>query len=423
MPRRILTGLLFLIIFCHLIFSQSTFSINGYYKNYFTAIDLPKYKSASSPLIINQPPLGWVNNRLRLNIFYRIESNLSFTLAYDFSPRIQDPLLFESQPIILPVDPSSYRFADFNRRLYPSEGEEVSSFGIFQNLDRAYFSLRLKAADLFIGRQAIAWGSARVINPTDVIAPFAFYELDTEDRIGVDAIRIRVPMGFMGEFDTGYIFGKDLHFNQSALYIRSKVYLSQSDLSVLLLGFRNNLLLGIDIARAIGGAGFWLETAYVFLKAFKNYDEGKKDNYLRLSTGIDYSLGEKTYVFLELHFNSAGSTNPEDYLSNFVKPAYTEGTVYLTGKYYMAPGIMYQITPLIILNGIAFFNFTDPSLYLAPAIEYNLSENIYISGGIYLGIGKNPQFSGSFNDFSNINYRSEFGAYPNIYFTSFRIYF
>ena len=116
MHRKILTGLLFLIIFYHLIFSQSTFSINGYYKNYFTAIDLPKYESASSPLVINQPPLVWVNNRLRLNIFYRIESNLSFTLAYDFSPRIQDPLLFESQPILLPVDPSSYRFVDFNRR-------------------------------------------------------------------------------------------------------------------------------------------------------------------------------------------------------------------------------------------------------------------------------------------------------------------
>jgi hypothetical protein len=413
----------FLLFIPRISITQSVFSLSGYYKNYFAAIDLPKYRSSDSPVVLNEPPLGWVNNRLRLQLSYHINSNISSTAAYDFAPRIQDPALFEQQLIILPVDPLSYRFTDIPKQLYPSEGEDVSSFVIFQNLDRFYFSIRLSTMDFFIGRQAIAWGTARAINPTDIIAPFAFYELDTEDRIGIDAIRLRIPLGFMGELDSGYIFGENFEFEKSAYYIRSKFYAMMTDFTVLLLGFRTNFLVGFDIARSIGGAGFWFETAYVFVDVFSNHSVREEDNYWRLSTGMDYSINEKTYGFIEFHFNGAGSTNPADYLTNYSKKAYTEGSVYLTGKYYIAPGIIYQITPLLSINGISFFNITDPSLYLAPQFEYNISENIYLSGGIYLGIGKKPEFRYTSTDTLDLRYLSEFGSYPNLFFTSFRIYF
>jgi hypothetical protein len=423
MKKKILPLIYLLLFIPRISLNQSFFSVSGYYKNYFTAIDLPKYKSSDFPVVVNEPPLGWVNNRLRIHMLCHINSNISFTAAYDFAPRVQDPALFEKQFIILQVDPLSYRFTDIAKQLYPSEGENVSSFAIFQNLDRFYFSIRLSAIDLFFGRQAIAWGTARVLNPTDIIAPFAFYELDTEDRIGIDAIRLRIPFGFMGELDSGYIWGKNFKFEKSALYARSKFYTMMTDFSTLLLVFRNNFLMGFDIARSIGGAGFWFETAYVFIDAFSNHSKREEENYWRLSTGMDYSINEKTYGFIEFHCNGAGSTNPSDYIANYSKTAYTEGSVYLTGKYYITPGISYQITPLLIVNGISFINITDPSLYLAPQLEYNISENIYLSGGIYLAIGNKPEFTYRDADTFNLKYLSEFGSYPNLFFTSFRVYF
>ena len=53
--------------------------------------------------------------------------------------------------------------------------------------------------------QAIAWGSAFVINPTDVIAPYVYNALDQEERYGVDALRVRVPTGALSETDLGYV--------------------------------------------------------------------------------------------------------------------------------------------------------------------------------------------------------------------------
>jgi len=87
---------------------------------------------------------------------------------------------------------------------------------VLQNLDRLYATVAAPHFDLYVGRQAIAWGSARAVNPTDIIAPFLYTEIDTEDRVGVDAARLRIPAGALGEIDAAYVGGEDLEWGQSA---------------------------------------------------------------------------------------------------------------------------------------------------------------------------------------------------------------
>jgi hypothetical protein len=404
-------------------FTADTFRISGYYKNFFTVFDSPEPKTPEPTP--SEPVIGAVSNRLRLNLFYKPGNRLSFQAAYNFSPRVQDASLFENQPVIA-IDPSGYRVADLDSRVYPDENVPVGSFGIFQNLDRALITLNAGFADISVGRQAIAWGSARMLNPTDIIAPFTFEELDTEERIGVDAIRVQIPVGAMGEFDTGYIFGKVFAFGKSAFFLRSRLNAVETDVSILLLEFRENLLAGFDITRAIGGAGFWFEGAYVFTGAFDD-DKTQSDNYLRASIGLDFSFSGKTYGAIEYHFSQAGAKKPEDYLTHLTQPAYTNGAVYLMGRHYLVSGLTYQITPLITFSGQALFNLSDPSMFLSPQIEYNIAQDIYISAGAFIGIGKRPLLfppqNGGEDDAPIQQFRSEFGGYPNIYFSSFRIYF
>lgn len=371
----------------------------------------------------DQPIIGAVSNRLRFKVSGRIREWMSLTLAYDFSPRVQDRSLFEEQALNLGFNPQSYRASDLESRLYPNEDEPAGSFAIFQNLDRAYVTINSSLADVYLGRQAIAWGSARVINPTDVLVPYAFNELDVEDRLGVDAIRVRVPMGFMGEMDAGYVFGEDFEFENSAMFLRSRLNYRRTDISSMVIGFRENLLTGFDLSRSIGGAGFWLEGGYVFVDVLKSDDRNSEEDYFRGSTGLDYSLRDGTYLFAEYHFNQAGASEPDNYLSRFEKTAYTEGSVYLLGKHYLAPGVSCQLTPLIVLNGEALVNLTDPSAFLMPQVEYNIAEDIYLSAGVYLGLGKKPEYLASYVYGPFLRLRSEFGGYPDFYFTSFRVYF
>lgn len=419
--QRILSTVVTVLVAAMPAWADLPFDVSGYFKNFSIAMDQPHPENVSEAL--DQPLMGAVNNRLRLVLSARPYDDISLKLAYDISPRIQDQMLFYQPVYDIGIATSAYRAYDFDARLYPKEGDPVRSFALFHNLDRAVVTISNPGADVYIGRQAIAWGQARAVNPTDVLAPFAFDELDVEDRRGVDAIRVRVPMGFMSEVDFGAVFGDEFDADNSAAFVRTKFYYRQNDISLLAVAFRENLMLGFDLARSIGGAGFWVEAAHVFAKAFESDAPDRDEDYFRASIGGDYSLRDGTYLFGEYHYNGAGSGNEEDYLIRMDRTAYREGSVYLMGEHYFVPGASHQVTPLIVVTGQALVNLGDQSLLLAPHAEYNIAENVYLSGGAYLGVGESPEvdltpFTGPF-----YTLRSEFGSYADSYYVSFRFYF
>jgi len=392
--------------------------LSGYLKNFSVAFSLPEPEAEEA----EQGLLGMSQVRLRLALSYTPSSTIMFQAAYDISPRVQDPLFFQASPFVLTPEAGSYRVADFRTPIIPASGEPAGSFGLYHNLDRLSVTVRMKFGDLIVGRQPVAWGSGRVTNPTDIIAPFSFHELDKEERFGVDAVRLRVPLGALGELDTGYVFGRDFEFKSSAFFVRGKVNLLKTDVSLLLLGFQEDLLLGADIARSIGGAGVWFEAAYIFPGAL-NSAQPKALNYARITAGADHSLGDRAYGFLEYHYNSAGASQPADYFSLFTRPAYTRGTAYLMGRHYLASGLSFQATPLISTSGLILWNLTDGSLALSPQAEYNISENIYLGAGAYVGLGRRPLASLFGGAGAVAALRSEFGSYPDFAFLSFRVYF
>lgn len=396
-------------------------SLNGYYKNFSVALNMPNI-SGTALFVYKQDMIGLVNNRLRLEARWGTGPAL-LKVAYDISPRIQDPMLFDQTVFIVPYSPFTYRVDDFPDRLYPQDKKNVSSFGIFHNLDRAFLKLRLSFADVYIGRQAIAWGSARVINPTDIIAPYTFEELDTEDQVGVDAVRIRIPIGFMGEVDAGYVAGTNFKFANSAVFLRGKYYLSGTDVSAIVMSFQEHGLFGLNLARSIGGAGVWFEGAWVRDHLFDDIENQNTGSYVRATIGSDYNFTSTFYGFMEYHFSGAGKSEPAQYLDVFQNLAATQGSVYLMGKHYLIPGCRYQLSPLIHLVTQTLWNLEDLSVFLTPQLEYNIAENIYLSAGTFQSIGASPHVKIGPGLQPQILPDSEFGIYPDIYFTSFRIYF
>ena len=303
----------------------------------------------------------------------------------------------------LPVTGSSdYRAYDLKMSIY--DEDEIA---VTQNLDRLLISITTPYADFYIGRQPVAFGSARVVNPTDIIAPFTYSTLATEERPGADALRIKVPTGEMSEIDAGFVAGDKMKAKESAAYLRNKSYILNTDVSIMAMVFKENVLFGADLMRSIGGAGVWLEAAFTQAGGVKN--RLPEEDYFRLSTGTDYSFTRKLYAYIEYHYNGAGTGKTKEYSDIESETAYTEGTVYLLGRHYIAPGLTYEITPLIILNAGAVVNLEDSSALLSPSITYNIAENNYLKFGAYPSIGGK---SGS-----------EFAQYPDIYFISYNIYF
>ena len=393
------------------------FAIDGYLKNYSTMIKLPPVSGSSET-----DPYGQASYRLNLKLTYSPFDFLALKAAYDFQPTI---IANSDETSILDlwgeVSGPTYRTDELRSPLWPDEFDG-SGFVIYQNLDRLYASVELPFADVLLGRQPIAWGNAHAVNPTDIFAPFALDALDTEDRPGVDALRMRIPLGMMSELDIGALPGEKWSEETAAAFARGKFYVKQTDFALTGILFRQDLLLGFDMTRAIGGAGTWLEFALVQPAIME--DSFEEDLYSRLSLGAEYVFGGETYVFGEYHYNGAGESEPKNYFSLFTNRAYTQGGVYLMGEHYLITGGGYQITPLISSSGQIIFNAIDYSALIAPNIEYNYAENVYISLGAIIGTG--PAMSQLIIDplgnFS-LDLKSEFGNYPDMAYASFRIYF
>jgi predicted porin len=222
-------------------------------------------------------------------------------------------------------------------------------------------------------------------------------------------------MGALGELDVGYVCGRDFDISRSAMFARGKFYIAATDLSVMFLGFRENLLIGLDAARSIGGAGAWFEAAAILVDAFDDDERNSADDYFQMSIGMDYSPWTNAYTYAEYHFNGAGAASTDNYVANTRQTAYSEGSVYLLGRHYLGTGISHQLTPLTTLGIDMLANLGDRSAYLTPRIEYNVQENLYLSGGAYIGIGREA--------IDMFKVRSEFRWYPDIFYGSLRLYF
>ena len=398
------------------------FKLGGYGKSFFVDTEYPAIAHAFGA-DENPPPSGSVSNRLRLNAELRPSDRLAIHVSYDFAPQVRDRSMINLGLFALDRFnvTGGYRIDDLHPQLYPSLNDSVGDFSIEQNLDRAFATINAGPADITVGRQAIAFGSARVINPTDVFAPFAYQTLDTEDRAGVDAVRVRKPLGFMGELDVGYLPGHEFHIKEGAYYVRGKYYIARTDATAIVAVFRQNLMLGIDLARAVGGASAWLEAANVWVDEMADPKTVNQEKYFRLSAGADYSFSDKLYGLVEYHYNGPGKNDPEKYYAVLSSKAVSEGNVFLLGRHYLIPGATYQFTPLITGTAEVLANLSDGSVYMSPSIEYNIAQNVYLAGGAFIGLGGGLELNAT--PASPFVIHSEFGIYPDIFYTSFRVYF
>ncbi len=298
---------------------------------------------------------------------------------------------------------NSWRVGDLGSNLDNGERHDV-----FQNLDRLNLQVTLPAGDLTLGRQAITFGAARVISPTDIFLPFDVRTFNQEYRVGVDAIRYQQPLGSLGELDLGYIAGDDGAADNSAAYLQARANANGNDMFLVLARFADQNLAGVGLQRALGDLGFWLEAAHV---------AGDQD-YWRASIGLDRAFGEYVFGQIEYHYNGAGSGEPADYASLFATPAYRTGGVFLLGEHYLMPSLSITASPLTAVSIAAFINLSDESAFLALAAQRSLSDNLYADAGLYLFGGSNFE-TGT----GTIAFGSEYGGSPALVYASLRYYF
>lgn len=406
-----------LLIFCTLFslpLKAIDFTYSGYLKSYALAQD--EIKLSDTPIELEQQLDSnfQSQNAARFMISGFSESSGNLEMHYEIQP------IYKSTPIntnntgainsTISSGSTIYRYKDLDVEL-TTHGDQVV---VLQNLDRMNYQYSNQTGDLTLGRQVISFGSARFINPTDIFIPFNIQTLNQEYRVGIDALRYQASLGDFSVIDMGVIIGEDAKTENSAAFIRAKSSITGNDLEVMIIQLKDVSILGGGLEKSIGEFGFWFETAYADL------NELSVDDYIRTSIGSDYAVNESTIISLEYHYNGAGSNNSEDYISLLNTTPYKKLGIYLLGKQYLIPALIWTATPLITVNASGFFNLSDQSIFLNLSSEVSWSDNLYSDFGIYLSSG-----DGLINQPSpqQVALGSEFGSYPLSLYASLKYYF
>lgn len=236
----------------------------------------------------------------------------------------------------------------------------IDSVHDYLSVDRLFLDVYTPHADIRVGRQAVNWGSAFLVNPTDPF-PEVLLTQPWKPRSGVNAVRASVPFGELNQVQL--VVGSDSAFTNVRVAARSTFNVLSTDLS-LLGAYRQeaqNGLVGLDI-RGNLGVGFWFEGAL-------HLDED--DAYEELAAGIDYSfpVRESLMVTAQYYRNGSGQLT-QDASFNPLEPVENEafGPMFRGRDYAMASASL-GVIPELSASALWIQNLNDGSALAVPSIS------------------------------------------------------
>ncbi len=380
---------LFLSLF---LFSSATLAaeFKGHYKAQGSVSSDVEYLDTQAYGINNQLALKTTGNYQKVFFEGAYQLDLSISRRLVGTPYIYTDIKFP------------YRVDDLKIDLIHERSDDGESISLYQNLNRLNANFSIGKYEFSFGRLPVSFGAGRVISPLDIWAPFGISEIDTEDRLGVDSLRVKRSLGEMGQLDFGIVLS-DRHDNENVHgFIDAKFGVWGTDFEFNVASFYQNYLYGISIQGDVLGAGYWGDVAYSYMRDRKNYT--------RATFGLDYAITPLVTVSCEYHYNGAGSREINNYMADFMEnDAYLEGSVFLLAQDYFIPSVSWSVHPLVTLSGNVIFNMDDLGQYYGLKMEYNVAEDYYLDAGGYLSA------------FGREN--SEFSLYSDFLFASLRTYF
>lgn len=328
-------------------------------------------------------------------------SGAQFEFHYDVQPIAFSSDAFQASLTSNAVEQNPYRIDDLSLELgvFSDEREHHQTF---QNLDRLNLQWQFEQGDLTVGRQAIGFGSARFVNPSDVLLPFSFQTLNQEYRVGIDAVRYQTYIHELALFDIGYVFSK--YGDQDAAFARMKLSQTGTDWDVLVMEWEDEIMLSAGIQSAWGDMGWWFESGY-----FIPEDD---ERFFRFSTGWDYALRDDVIVMMEYHRNGSGNRSGEYPLTDIMSGPLQSAQL---GQDYIFSSLSWTVSALWMVSPIVYWNLNDRSVLVQFNAETSWNDDLYSQFGFFSGWGKQSE--------SVFVLESEYGESPLTVYASLGWYF
>ena len=269
-----------------------------------------------------------------------------------------------------------------------------NSFFYGQNFYRAYAELDPGPFHLTVGRQKVDWGVMRMLSPADLFTPLSIFDVEREEKVGVTAANLMVPVTSSLRIHSLYAF--DPGFDRSRVGGRITKTIGRFDVSVLGGRFFRDGILGFDFSGDVHKVGVRGELIYDWA------DVGK--SFVQCAGGVDYGFKNSFYFALEYFHNGQGTNQAMTSLP------FTSSAAQIRSIHQNFASLMlkYDVTPLWILMFQNIVDFNAGSLFINPEMKYSLFQWLDLSGGAQLPVGKTG---------------GEFTALPNTYYLQSKVFF
>ena len=420
--RRTILGL-GMILWCGTAGAENV-AFTGYWKSFLSATDV---RDSYQRLGIWEDGYLWDDvERLRLRFQYTPSEKFAAGTHYEArlhwgdTLKLQDRLEQLGAAEISGFVPARARFMDLEDQVFTAEAETL-----VHGLDRLWIRLepdpRLQWT---IGRQAVGWGAGQIWSPEDLFAAFSPTEIDREEKLGVDVVRLVLqPLPGLSVDVVGEPLDVDEPWqakaDDSALAARVGTHLGEYDLHLCGGMVQADTVLGGDFSGYLGDAGFRGEALQTWV------DESGQRNYFRGLLGLDYAFAQSwnPYAAIEYFYNGLGEDDPEDYaarrLESSVRRQFERGTAYNIGRDYLGATLRVQPNARLTIQGTTLANLHDGSFREFATLSWSALEDFDLIAGADFGMGTGG------GEFTGIR-AGETGAasgLPDLYFLYGKYYF
>jgi hypothetical protein len=354
---------------------ETRLSVEGYYKNLFYASESLSGDNFYADL-----------NRLRLDTKVSFPGKASLRLVLD------NEAIFGT---VLDT-PEFELFKETRLTFYDLDATLLDNPDLWARTTvyRLYLDIKSGKTHLTLGRQRVAWGSGRLWNPTDIFNPISPFEIERDEKTGIDGARLDYYIDPLSSITLVFSPERDAREN---LALRVRTNFKGYDLALLLGTLRDRKLVGLDFAGNLGNSSFRGEATYEELD--NNIFVGREEDFIRAILSLDYTFPSTLYVLVE-YLHNGGNVRKIPF------QAVPQREIITGNENFIALGLGYDLMPLLRADGIAIMDIDGGGVFFNPSIEYNIRENTDL-------VFSTQFFSGS----------GEYEGFPELYYTSIKIYF
>ena len=353
------------------------FHFNGYYESLFSA----------SRSIFTNDSYGDSLNRLRLSMDGIRGSSIFFHVDLDNEAHFGNLIGLPDFELVRQRQASAY--LDL---LHVNVDEPHAYWDT--SIYRAFVVLRSGRATLTVGRQRIAWGTARFWSPADVFNPISPLQIEADERQGVDAAQLELSLP--KNLTWTLVYSPQDGFNRSAVATRLGTTWHNYDIAGFVGRFGQDWMAGGDFAGQWGGAGLRGEATYTWRA------NPAEHNALRFAAGSDYAFTPKFYLVGEYFYNQGQPSGlaPGQAFDPAVLLRLTR-EIFTLHRHFLSAGGSYELTPLLHVESYTVLDMEGRSVFYMPLVRYSLTANTDLTAGGQLFVSAQ---GGEFQPLHNLFY-------------------